>query len=436
MNARTFFLFVSPLLLAGVLLGVGLRPSLRGGLYWDDGVRSEVQELIDDRYVEPLPADVEQRLFDEAMRAYVGSLDPFSRYFTPEERRELEEDTTGTFAGVGVQVRAVKGGLEVTAVYRGGPAAQAGVRPGDLITAVDGVDVDGRDLAATIPLIKGPEGSEVTLDVVRAGRALEPHVVRRGQVELDTVPSVRLLPGSPPVAYVRVEQFSETTPAEVRSGLERLVGEGAAAIVLDLRQNLGGVVSAAVDLAGLFLPPESLVCVTRERDRVRSYTTRSGSDDETPAPFDLPLVLLVDEGSASASEILAGALQDHGRAVLVGERTFGKFVMQTLLPLRQSGALVRITTARYETPHGRSGQRHPDGTRGGIVPDVRAGLSDEQLRAVFEAFRAQAGPRWDRVDGLDRNADDVDAQLRAAVDLLRGSQPPAEVLRPVAEERG
>lgn len=434
MNARTFFLLVSPLLLAGVLLGVTMRRSLRGDLYWDDDVRSEVQELVDQRYVEPLAPEDEQALFDAAMRAYVGTLDPFSRYFTPEERRELEEDTSGSFAGVGVQVRAVTAGLLVSAVYRDGPAHRAGLRPGDIVTAVDGTSVAGMALDATIALVKGPEGTVVTLEVTSEGDPPRAVAVTRGMVDLDTVPSVRLLPGEPPVAYVRVAQFSETTPQDVRAALERLAGKGAGAVVLDLRQNLGGVVSAAVELAGLFLPSESVVCLTRERHRRREYTVEG--EPGAAAPFGQPLVVLVDGGSASASEILAGALQDHGRAVLVGERTYGKFLVQTLLPLHESEALVRITTARYETPRGRSGQRHPDGVRGGIMPDVRVDLSGDDRRAVFEAFVQQAGPRWLLMEGRDTEADASDTQLRAALELLRGAPAPAEPLRPAAPEPG
>lgn len=444
MNARTFFLVVSPLVLAGVLLGLVLRPSLDRGLFWDDGVRHEVQGLIDRRYVEPLDEAQEQRLFDAAMRAYVGSLDPFSRYFTPEERRALEEETTGSFAGVGVQIRAITSGLLVSAVYRDGPADQAGLEPGDIVTDVDGVDVAGMALTETIKLVKGPAKTDVALTIVRDEQPPAEFVVRRGLVDLDTVPSVRLLEGAPEVAYVRVEQFSESTPAEVRQGLQRLEGAGAQAIVLDLRQNLGGVVSASVDLAALFLPRGSVVCRTRERDRVRSYTI----DDVPPAPepdppetaadgaapFTQPLVVLVDEGSASASEILAGALQDHGRALLVGERTYGKFLVQTLLPLGESDALVRITTARYETPRGRSGQRQPDRTRGGIMPDVRVALTEVEQRAVFRAFAEQAGPRWKLLPGRDTDADEADSQLRTALELLRGGAPPAEAL--LSPERG
>ncbi len=450
MNARVLALFVSPLLLVGALLGYSLRPVLTRSPGWDDGVRAEVQEIIEDRYVEPLGAAQERELFDAAMRAYVGALDPFSRYFNADEQRALKEGTSGSFAGIGVQVRAVSAGLLVSAVYRGGPADQAGLLPADIVTRVDGTDVAGMPLADVILLIKGEAGSEVVLDVVRSEQTPTRHAVQRDVVELDTVPAVRLIPGPPDVAYVRVAQFSDTTPAEVRAGLERLVGDGATLIVLDLRQNLGGVVSAAVDLAGLFLPPRTLVCVTRERRRLRRYFVEAAPEPAAGpaapgappavlhAPFPQPLVVLTDQLSASASEILAGALQDHGRALLVGERTYGKFLVQTLQPLRTSDALVRVTTARYETPRGRSGQRAMGGARGGIMPDVRVELVSEDRRAVFAAFQQQAGPRWKVLPGRHDEADDADyddTQLRTALDLLRGGAVPDERLR-ARPERG
>jgi len=441
-SSRTFFLFVSPVLLGLLFVTLSQILPMGGALYWDDDVRSEVQGIVERRYLETLDDEMEQDLFDASMRAYVGALDPFSRYFTPGERRDLDEDTSGSFAGVGVQVRATEDGLLVAAVYRDGPADRGGLEPGDVVTRVDDFDIVGVPLEESIVRVKGPEATDVTLWVVRDGADAVPKVVTRGIVGLDTVPAVRLLAGpggGQGVAYIRVAQFSESTPDEVRDGLLDLVdAQGATSIILDLRQNLGGVVSAAVDLAGLFLPDGELVCVTRARDGERRYTIDRGSEDgDAPAPFELPLVVLVDGGSASASEILAGALQDHGRAVLVGERTYGKFLVQTLLPLRASDALVRVTTARYETPRGRSGQRNErTGARGGIMPDVRVPLPTEARLAVFTAFRDQAGPRWRVLDDREGAPSDEDAQLNSALDLLRGESAPAEEFDVVTVERG
>ncbi len=480
MTTRTFFLFVSPLLMALIFMTFSQLRLPGPELYWDDEVRDEVQEIVARRYLEPLDAEAEQALFDASMRAYVGTLDPFSRYFTPDERQSLEADTSGSFAGVGVQVRMTGAGMLVVAVYRNGPADRAGLEPGDLVTQVDDTSIVGMPLDQSITLVKGPEKSDVTLWIVRDaktgeesraeenrrdGRSAEavPKTVTRGLVGLDTVPAVRLLVAPDGlgggVAYVRVAQFSETTPQEVRSALDDLIeGQGASSIVLDLRENLGGVVSAAVDLAGLFLPDDELVCVTRSRDGVRPYTVdrertervasqllgpgRDADDvrraeGDASAPFDQPLVVLVDANSASASEILAGALQDHGRAVLVGERSYGKFLVQTLVELRSSEALVKVTTARYETPRGRSGQRNErTGVRGGIMPDVRVPLTDLQRRSVFEAFREQAGPRWRVLDERDGSPSAADSQLNAALDLLREGRPPAEPFDVVTIEQG
>ncbi len=437
MQARPFFLLVSPILLGAALWAViHFRPHHDSGdlLYWDHAIHEEVQRTVDGRYIEPLDESRQRELFDAAMQGYVGRLDPFSRYFTPAERRALDEDTSGSFAGVGVQIGVVDEGLLVTAVYRDGPADQAGVEPGDVIVRVDDELAAGRGLRDMVKHVKGPEATPVTLHVVRGDAPEMPLEVRRGLVELDTVPAVRLFEGDLSVAYVRLSQFSESTPAEVRAQLDEMVTQkGAQAVVLDVRHNLGGVVRAAVEVAGIFLAEDAVVCVTRSRDRAFEYSVESSD-----APIEVPLVVLIDDTSASASEILAGALQDHGRAVLVGERTYGKFLVQTLLGVDASDgqALVRLTTARYETPHGRSGQRvDHERVRGGIMPDVRVTLSDDERTALEDAFVAQAGPRWRVIDGREETGD-ADPQLQHALDLLRGAQPPSEPIPIPPPEQG
>lgn len=438
MKPRTFFLFVSPVLVvAGLLFWRYYDARLAApALYWDDGVRRALQDTVDERYLEPLDADRERELFEAAMKAYVAQLDEYSRYFTPAEKRDLDEDTTGSFAGIGVQVRsAAAGGMLVTAVYREGPADEAGVEPGDLIQRVDETALVGRTLEQMVQLVKGPVASPVSLWIRRGDEPVAEFVVKRGLVALDTVPAVRLFEGDVPVGYVRISQFSESTGEEVRKQLGRLVDEqGARALVLDLRRNLGGVVSAAVDVAALFLPPDAVVCVTRSRERVYRYSVPSGVRHDVSTP----LVVLVDEGSASASEIMAGALQDHGRAILLGTRTYGKFLVQTLVPLQESDGLVRLTTARYETPYGRSGQRDGlRGVRGGLMPEVRLPLgSAEEVAALRTAFLEQAGPRWRIIDGRGSGAQHVDRQLQMAISLLRGADPPAEPIPPTAPEQG
>lgn len=435
MKRGTLVLLVSYLILLCALVAFlslrGRYPDSR--MVWDDDIRREVQAIVEYRYVDPLDEQREQRLFDAAMRGYVGELDPFSRYFSPEERPDLDRDTRGEFGGVGVLVRGDERGFAVTGVRREGPAAAAGMRPGSLVTHVDGTELAGKDLDQMLLLVKGEPGTEVTLrtELPEDGGTRD-LVVTRAVVPLDVVPAVRLLPGEPAIAYVRVSQFSATTVPRVREALQSLVmEEQAEAVVLDLRQNLGGLVQAAVDVASFFLPPDSVVCRTHGRT---DDTYRTRLDPEFEA-LDLPLVVLTDHGTASASEILAGALQDHGRAVLVGERTYGKFLVQSLIELTNGEGLVRVTTSRYETPAGRSAQNDPEREQaGGLLPDLRVPLEGEARREVFQRFARQAGPDWELEPG--READEgADPQLDVAVALIRGGEAPLETVTVMADRR-
>jgi carboxyl-terminal processing protease len=397
---------------------------------WDDEARREVQGVVDGRYVEPIDAERAERLFDAAMRGYVGDLDAFSRYYSADERGALDEDMSGTFGGVGIRIDPAPSGLLVVAVRGGGPADLVGVLPGDVIEKVGDVPVAGRGRDEMIELIKGPPDTRVALWLAATergpARRVEP---TRARLDLDTVPAARTIPGAPVVGYVRISQFADSTSSEAREAFASVVRGGATALVLDLRRNLGGVVQAAVDVASLVLPPDTLVCTARGRGGDRSYRTVEHDDF---APLDLPLVVLVDEASASASEILAGALQDHARATLVGARTYGKFVVQTVVPLSHRGAAMRITTSRYVTPRGRSDQRDPArDVLGGLQPDVRAPLlSRDESDALRTQFNRDAGLAWRVLTGRDPTEPAPDRQLAAALDLLRGGGAPAEPVSP------
>jgi carboxyl-terminal processing protease len=401
-------------------------------LGWPEEARREIQGVVESRYVEAITAERQEELFDAAMKGYVEDLDPFSRYYTAKERAQLDEETSGAFGGIGVRIDVVPAGLLVVAVRRGGPAEAAGIEPGDTIEKVAGEPLTGRDRDAMIEAIKGLEGTTVALSVRAPSGDERAIAVTRGKVELDTVPAVRTFDGAPRIGYLRLSQFSDATTTEARDGLRTLTAQGVGGLVLDLRRNLGGVVQAAVDLASLLLPEDSLVCTSRARDGGHAY--RTALHDGFEPIVALPLVVLVDENSASASEILAGALQDHGRAALVGERTYGKFVMQTIVPLARRGAMLRLTTARYETPRGRTAQRDPDrGVLGGLQPDVRVPLrTADERRALEESFVRQAGLAWRVLPSHDRSAEPPDPQLAAALSLLRGGAAPPEPIPPRA----
>lgn len=413
---------------AGALVSLTWLRDARDGradpsTYWDDAVRRDIQAIVESRYVDPIGDAEARRLFDEAMRGYVEALDPYSRYVPAEDRPALEQETAGSFGGIGVLVATAPGGLRVTGVRDLGPAARAGIVPGEILESADGNALSGRDREELLRFLKGPVGTHVSIVVRALDGTPRTVAVERAQVALDTVPSVRLLPGSPAIGYVRIEQFSDSTIADVREAIADLRRDGAGAYVLDLRQNLGGVVRAAEAVASLFLPDGTLVCTTRRRDGAEEHRTRA---EQVAPDVASPLAILVDESTASASEILAGALQDHGRGVLVGERTYGKFYVQTLVPTATSGAVVRLTTSRYETPSGRVLQRdEARGVAGGLLPDVHAAIPSREARAMLQlTFASQSGPHW-RTLPRGSEAEAMDAQLAAAVSLLRGGQPPA-----------
>jgi carboxyl-terminal processing protease len=329
----------------------------RAGLPWQEAsLFAEVYERIKRDYVDEVD---DHALMEKAVRGMVAALDPHSAYLDSEEFDEIRLSTMGSYPGVGIEVVAEDGVVRVLRPIEGSPAQQAGLLPGDEIVRIDDADI-GADLAGAIARMRGASGSLVTLTVRRAGTpGLIQYALRRAQVEVHSVAQQSLEPG---YGYLRISSFSETTAQDVNRAILRLKRDnpgGLMGLVLDLRNNPGGVLEAGVAVADDFL--DSGVIVTADG---RTPEARFRMD---ATPGDLidgaPLVVLVNGGSASASEIVAGALKDHGRALLVGRRTYGKGSVQTVMPLSHGGA-VKLTTSRYFTPSGASIHGK------GIVPDV------------------------------------------------------------------
>ncbi len=440
MRMRTFFLFVSPLMLLSAVLGflvadARARPA-DPAIYWSDPVVREMRSLVEQDYVDEVPAEQARRLFFAACKAYVSGLDPYCEFYTPDELRSFEEETKGEFGGVGILGRSSKEGLRVRGARIGDPAWEVGIRAGDLVLTVDGVGVSGEGDEALLPRLRGKPGSSVRVRwTPAAGGAPREADVRRSEIKYDSVVGVRMLDVDAGIGYLRISRFQENTAADAAEALRRLKEQGARAFVLDLRGDYGGVLPAAVAVADLFLPvppfgPHSeLVVLTRGRSGVDTpvqSARRDPGDDVTS-----PLVLLVDGSTASAAEVLAGALQDQMRAVLVGERTYGKFLVQRIVPLQQEDVAVRITTARYYTPLGRNLQRDDSkGVRGGLVPDAPVSVGDEDRRAVAGWLEQQVGIGWDLVP--EEGAPGLPARdpiLHRAMDVLRGAAGPAEAGR-------
>lgn len=345
----------------GLLLAVGHgvladRPDASKEIPLDElRALSEVFGKIKANYVE----DVDDRtLLENAIRGMLTGLDPHSAYLDDEAFAEMRIGTSGEFGGLGIEVGMEDGFVKVIAPIDETPAARAGVRAGDLIIRLDDTPVKGLSLNEAVKLMRGKRGTDITLTIVREG-ADKPLklTLTRDRIQVRSVRSRVLEPG---FGYVRISQFQERTGSDVREALAKLKEESDGqlrGLVLDLRNNPGGLLDAAVDVSDIFLDKGLIVSVDGRHDSLK----REARPDELLEHA--PLVVLVNGGSASASEIVAGALQDHKRAVIMGEPSFGKGSVQTILPLGTSTAL-KITTARYYTPSGRSIQAE------GIKPDI------------------------------------------------------------------
>jgi carboxyl-terminal processing protease len=366
-------------------------------------------------YVDPVE---DRRLMQAAIRGLIADLDPHSEYLAPSDLVQVDEDATGSYAGLGVEVLYVDGMLRVVAPIDGSPASRAGVRPGDVILSVDGKPVHDSDGIAAVQSLRGAPGSTVTLTIARDGQPEPLELAMKREVIRVSSVSVRVLEAGYLVA--RIAQFQENTAGELRERLRRHQARHGAprGLVLDLRSNPGGLVDAAVGVADVFLDAGTIVS-TRGR-----LVEGNGSHSATRGDLldGAPVVVLVDAGTASAAEIVAGALKDNGRALVVGQRTFGKGSVQSILPLGD-GAAVKITTARYYTPSGVSIQA------AGITPDIpladlRVVPQDRPAELVLE--RDLPGHLVGDLEGkaestVQRDAElDADYALDGALNILKG----------------
>ncbi|WP_070989553.1 S41 family peptidase [Halofilum ochraceum] len=407
------------LVLLGTVLGATL--TLGHAVLAQDEDRSAAEELpleqlrtftdvysrIKDNYVEEIDDD---QLLEYAIEGMLNGLDPHSSYLNQEAFRELQIGTQGEFGGLGIEVTMEDGFVRVVAPIDGTPAARAGIQAGDLIVRLDDKPVKGMTLNDAVQKMRGEPGTDIELMIVRDGEDKPIRVtITRDTIEVTSVDSRMLEPG---YGYLRVSHFQTNTQQAVDEairGLKDKAENGLRGLVLDLRNNPGGVLSAAVSVSDTFLE-DGLIVYTegRVKDSKLRYSARPGD-----AIDGAPMIVLVNEGSASASEIVAGALQDHERALVVGKQTFGKGSVQTIQDLSNGGAL-KLTTARYYTPDGRSIQAE------GIEPDIATGayrltsIKDEGVGALTEADLAQhlTNPNGEDKDDAakDEDADSGDGE--------------------------
>ena len=380
---------------------------------------AEIFGKIKSDYVEDID---DSQLLNDAIKGMLDGLDPHTVYLDPDSFREMNIDTHGEFGGLGLEVTMENGVIRIVAPIDDTPAHKAGLKSGDLIIRMDGVQVKGLSLGESVSLMRGKPGSEIVLTIVRKDRP-EPFEVtlKRAIIQLESVRAELLETG---FGYVRVIQFQTGTATSLRQQLARLAREAGTALnglVLDLRDNPGGVLDGAIQVSDTFLR-DGLIVSTRGRAEDSEVTFSASPKDYLN---DAPLVVLVNGGSASASEIVAGALQDHGRALILGTTTFGKGSVQTILPML-NGAALKLTTARYYTPNDRSIQAT------GITPDVVSHPAEtsqtpdgnaSRLRESDLAGHLENELEKNQIATVDSKTDPLlvsDPQVREALNILKG----------------
>ncbi len=385
---------------------------------------AEVFGRIKSDYVEPVP---DKEMLRHAIQGMLSGLDPHSSYLSEDEFSDLRVGTSGEFGGLGIEVGMENGFVKVIAPIDDTPAQRAGIQAGDLVIRIDGKPVKGLSLDEAVKMMRGKPGSEIVLSILREGseKPLEITVVR----DVIKVASVKHRELEPGFGYVRISHFQSRTPEDVLNALSKIkkkTGGVLKGLVLDLRNNPGGVLNAAVAISDAFLTDGTIV-YTEGRVKDSQLKFKAAPDDLIEGA---PLVVLVNGGSASASEIVAGALQDHKRAVIMGRQTFGKGSVQTIIPINDKTA-IKLTTARYYTPNGRSIQAE------GIKPDILldkvtvAAVGNDIAENLKESDLTGhlSNPNGDNGDANDKSAErlvEKDYELSEALNLLKG----LAILRP------
>jgi len=385
---------------------------------------ARVMEIVESRYVQPVDSE---QLFDGAIEGIMNSLDPYSAYIPAEAYTSFVEDTEQQFTGVGITIAAEKDRVKVVSTLEGMPAFRAGVQPGDIFRRIDDVPIEEiGTLDKVSKALRGPEESNVTITFLRPSTAKEYTVtLTREAIQITTLKGYKcdaktgkwdfMIDKNAGVGYIRITKFGQNTADELDSTYAALVKDGMKALILDFRYNPGGLLDAGIAVADRFVD-DGLIVRTQGRAGVHSESYAKPGDTYRPK---LPLVVLVNEFSASASEVVGGALQDHKRAVLVGNRTFGKGSVQNMIDLDGKGAL-KLTIAYYYTPSGRLVHRLPGATQWGLDPDFKLPMTIENQIKLREDWSNAASGVPPTSLGEDGSAV-LDIQLARAVEVAKGT---------------
>ncbi|MCF7669429.1 MAG: S41 family peptidase [Verrucomicrobia bacterium] len=422
-KVRKWLLYGALFVVLGIYFAQGVqifystaRAADENSVYKNMELFSRVLEMVKDDYVDGKDLTYQELIYS-ALEGMLNSLDPHSEFLKPQRFEELKSETEGKFGGIGIVIGMRDGFLTVIAPMEGTPAFNGGIISGDRIIKVDGRSTERFGLQDAVDVLRGEPGTKVKITIYRPSSGVTKEVeLERAIIRVDTVKDIngsQEFPlGDDKVGYVRLTQFGESTSRDLEKALQKLESQGMRGLVLDLRANPGGLLDQAVKVAGKFLPEDQLVVSTEGRELLKNHEFRASGGNKHP---DYPIVVLVNGGSASASEIVAGCLRDLDRAIILGEQTFGKGSVQSVRDLKDGSAL-RLTTAKYYTPsheviHGK-----------GITPDVKVPISAELEEALF----IKRTPGWEEsIKTLPSDKQEFikaarDIQLERAFDLIKG----------------
>jgi carboxyl-terminal processing protease len=410
---------VTALVISNILIGLRVQTlsaanTEKDSAYKNIEILTSVMEIIRKDYVDGEKLSYQDLTYG-AMKGMLNGLDPHSQFMDPSSFDEMKQETGGQFGGIGVVIGVKDGIITIISPMEDTPGFKAGLLPGDKIIRIEGKSTEKMALPDAVKQLRGPPDSKVTLTILRSkNREVKDVVLTRANIKVPSVKDTKLMPDN--IGYIRIVQFNEPTSEEFEKALQKLEKEGMKALIVDLRNNPGGLLESAVDVAGKFLPRGELVVFTEGRNPTVKNLYRVRESKTHPA---YPIAVLINEGSASGSEIVAGALQDTKRAIVVGETSFGKGSVQSILPLRD-GSAIRLTTAKYYTPSKKVIHEH------GITPDILVPMSEEDWSQVV----AQRTPIPESEEDKDKEkpkesteekkAPIRDTQLDRAVDLLKG----------------
>ncbi len=364
---------------------------------------TDVFKVVKENYVENVST---RELVYGALNGMMRSLDPFSAFFTPQQYKEFKEETEGEFGGVGIEISMEKGRPIVISPIESTPAYKAGIKPGDIIIEINGEDTSNMMLMDVIQKIRGVPGTKVNLTIIRKGvdKPIK-FELERALIKIESVKWTRI--GD--IGYIRLSQFNDGVGKDMERALKGLLSENVKGLILDLRNDPGGLLTEAVNVAELFIPDGKLLVYTRSRD---GETNKYFSKRKPLVPENIPLVVMINKGSASASEIVTGALQDYKRAMVIGEKSYGKASVQNIIPL-EDGSAIKLTIAYYYTPLGRLIHKK------GITPDLQVSMDEKQEEKLQEAIRER------KLHGDNHSLiilPDLDLQLKKAIEVIEKGQ--------------